>query len=58
MNSAGITTFEIKSGYGLTTVGTFARVTVVVMRSFSMTLVTRLRSVARRCAGWRPSFDP
>ena len=28
-----------------------ARVTVVVMRSFSITLVTRLRSVARRCAG-------
>ena len=28
-----------------------ARVSVVVMRSFSITFVTRLRSVARRCAG-------
>src|ERR1700674_5445660 len=35
-----------------------ARLMVVVMRSRSMTLVTRLRSVARRCAGLRPSFDP
>src|SRR5579872_4964662 len=35
-----------------------ARRMVVVMRSFSMTLVTRLRKVARRCAGLRPSFDP
>ena len=29
----------------------FARVRVVVMRSRSMRLVTKLRSVARRCAG-------
>ena len=36
----------------------FARRSVVVMRSRSMTLVTRLRNVARRCAGLRPSLDP
>src|ERR1700686_2949828 len=34
-----------------------ARVSVVVMRSFSITLVTRFRRVARRCAGWRPSLE-
>src|SRR5277367_1993083 len=35
-----------------------ARVSVVVMRPCSNKLVTRLRSVARRCHGLRPSFDP
>ena len=36
----------------------FARVSVVVMRPCSRRFVTRLRSVARRCHGLRPSFDP
>src|SRR5882672_6484972 len=36
----------------------FARVTVVVIRPCSKRLVTRFRSVARRCHGLRPSFDP
>src|SRR5262249_40270740 len=36
----------------------FARVIVVVMRPCSSRLVTRFRSVARRCHGLRPSFDP
>jgi hypothetical protein len=36
----------------------FARVSVVVMRPCSKRLVTRLRSVARRCHGLRPRFDP
>jgi hypothetical protein len=36
----------------------FARVSVVVIRPCSNKLVTRLRSVARRCDGLRPSFDP
>src|SRR5208337_2057348 len=35
-----------------------ARVSVVLMRPCSNRLVTRLRSVARRCHGLRPSFDP
>src|ERR1700680_1654909 len=35
-----------------------ARVTVVVIRPCANKLVTRLRSVARRCHGLRPSFDP
>src|SRR5271154_258044 len=35
-----------------------ARVSVVVMRPCSNKFVTRLRSVARRCHGLRPSFDP
>src|SRR6266852_3408565 len=35
-----------------------ARVRVVVMRPCSNRLVTRLRKVARRCHGLRPSFDP
>src|SRR5487761_1843776 len=35
-----------------------ARAMVVVMRSRSMTLVTRLRSTARRCAGCFPSLLP
>src|ERR1700676_2798941 len=36
----------------------FARTTVVWMRSFSIRFVTRLRKVARRCAGLRPSLKP
>src|SRR5271155_2693436 len=36
----------------------FARVKVVVIRPCSNKLVTRFRSVARRCDGLRPSFDP
>src|SRR5580704_10278239 len=36
----------------------FARVSVVVIRPCSRRFVTRLRSVARRCHGLRPSFDP
>src|ERR1700675_1466011 len=36
----------------------FARVSVVVIRPCSKRLVTRLRKVARRCEGLRPSFDP
>src|SRR5262249_11693998 len=35
-----------------------ARVSVVVMRPCSNRLVTRLRRVARRCHGLRPSLDP
>jgi hypothetical protein len=36
----------------------FARVRVVVIRPCSNKFVTRFRSVARRCEGFRPSFDP
>jgi hypothetical protein len=36
----------------------FARVSVVVIRPCSNKLFTRFRSVARRCDGLRPSFDP
>src|ERR1700682_3344884 len=36
----------------------FARVKVVVIRPCCSRLVTRLRNVARRCHGLRPSFDP
>src|SRR3954454_24821971 len=35
-----------------------ARVSVVVMRPCSNRLVTRFRSVARRCQGLRPSLEP
>src|ERR1700722_17917112 len=36
----------------------FARVSVVVIRPCSKRLVTRLRRVARRCQGLRPSLEP